>query len=333
MRRKLYLGLIALAILALGALWYLVRPVQVTLAPPHRGDSAQIVYATGQIEPVHWARVTSLVRDRIISVCDCEGQIVEAGHVLAQLDDQAEQAVLHELELRLDLARTDLDRTRQLSDRNVRSPQDLERAENEVERLEALIAAQKSKLGGYTLRSPIDGRVLREDAEIGEIADAGRVLYWVGEPTPLQIVAEVNEEDVPRIALGQRTLIRADAFPGQTPEARVSSITPKGDPDSRTYRVRFQLPGDTPLMIGMTVEINVITQVTPDALLIPATALQPGNKVFVLRAGRAQLVQVTLGTMGAQDVEVLSGISDKDQIIAPVPANLQDGARVSGAAP
>ena len=100
----------------------------------------------------------------------------------------------------------------------------------------------------------MDGVVLREDGEVGEVVDSNTVLYRIGLPKPLQLVAEVNEEDIPRVQVGQTVLLRFDAFTDQRLTGSVREITPAGDPVAKTYRVRVALPDDTPLMIGMSVE-------------------------------------------------------------------------------
>ena len=74
--------------------------------------------------------------------------------------------------------------------------------------------------------------------------------------------------------------MKADAFPGRALEGSVGQITPKGDPVQKTYRVRIALPDDTPLMIGMTIEANIIIAERP-AVLVPARALR-SSLVLVL---------------------------------------------------
>src|SRR3972149_3235301 len=138
--------------------------------------------------------------------------------------------------------------------------QALERTSMDLQQVQALIAVQFERIGDYTITAPMDGILLRRDGEVGEIAEAGQVLVRVGVPKPLQIVAEVNEEDIPRVAVGQTVLLRTDAFAGQRLEGRVREITPMGDPVAKTYRIRVALPDDTPLLPGMSVEANVITR-------------------------------------------------------------------------
>jgi membrane fusion protein, multidrug efflux system len=291
LKRIVLLVLIAAA--AAAAFWWqTARPVSVTVVPVTRGDAAEIVYATGTVEPRTWSKVTSLVRERITSLCNCEGNAVAAGDVLARLDDTEPKAVLAELTAREVFTTRELDRLRGLTARNVATIQDLERAESEEARLQALIAAQRARLDGYTLRAPLDGIVLRQDGEIGEVAEPGTVLFWIGQPRPLLIVAEVNEEDIPRVTPGQRTLLRADAFPDRALEAVVDSITPMGDPVAKTYRVRFALPEDTPLLIGMTVEVNIVVGVSEATLLVPAGAVD-GDTVWTVEDGAARRRGIT----------------------------------------
>ena len=56
-------------------------------SPATRGTAVEIVYATGGVEPVRWAKVASVIRDRIVEICDCEGKTVAKDDVLARLDE------------------------------------------------------------------------------------------------------------------------------------------------------------------------------------------------------------------------------------------------------
>lgn len=327
-RLRLLLAAAAAVAVALGALWYTLRPAAYPVVAPVRGDAAEIVYATGVVEPRTWAKVSSLTRDRIVEMCDCEGEQVAGGAALARLDDTEEQATLAELRARKELADTDLQRLLRLLERDIAAIQDVDRARSEADQLSALIAGQESRIDSLVLRSPTAGIVLRQDGEVGEIAEPGAVLFWVGRPRPLIVVAEVNEEDIPRVAPGQRTLLRADAFPARSLEATVDSITPMGDPTTKTYRVRLALPADTPLRIGMTVEINIVVNVSEDALLVPVTALSGDTLYLVGPDGRARRRDIEVGIRGEVNAEVLSGIAPEDLVILSYPEGLREEQRV-----
>jgi RND family efflux transporter MFP subunit len=141
------------------------------------------------------------------------------------------------------------------------------------------------------------------------------------------VVAEVNEEDIPRVALGQTVLFRTDAFPDRRLEGKVSEITPMGDIAAKTFRVKIALPDDTPLKPGMSVEANIVTREKPNALLIPADALK-GNVVFVIDGTRTHKRDVTAGIRGTRTAEILSGISEGERVASPAATDLRDGARV-----
>lgn len=319
---------VILAVAGFAGYWLYLRPIPVDTVAVRSGDAAEIVYATGIVEPRTWAKVTPLLRERITALCNCEGEAVAQGVELARLDDREAQAALAELEARLRLAHDELERQAVLAGRNVASQQALDRARSEVAQYEALVAGQKARLESYLLRAPMAGVVLRQDGEVGEIAEPGTVLFWVGRPQPLLVIADVNEEDVPRVAVGQRALLRADAFPGRELEATVDSVTPKGDPVTKTFRVRLQLPEDTPLHIGMTVDVNVVARVSEQTLLVPGLAVE-GRSVFVADNGVARRRAVAVGIRGIRTTEILSGLNGDEQVISPYPAALADGARVA----
>jgi RND family efflux transporter MFP subunit len=327
-RRRALVWLVVVAALAAAAWWWRVgRALDVTAVAPTRGTAVEIVYATGAVEPIRWAKVASLIRDRIVETCHCEGKAVKKGDVLVQLDDREVRAQLQELKAREDFAKRELTRQTELISRGVASTQAYERVSTDLRTIQALISVQMEKLDDYTINAPMDGIVLRQDGEVGEIAELGQVLVRVGVPKPLEVEAEVNEEDIPRVAVGQLVLLRTEAFPDRRLEAKVREITPMGDPIAKTYRIRAALPDDTPLKPGMSVEANVVTNEKPGALLVPADALQ-GTAVFVLDGDRVRLRTVTLGIRGTRAIEILSGLSESDRVVSPIPSGLADGRRV-----
>ena len=304
------------------------RPPVVDVVSPYKGRAAEVVYATAVVEPVRWAKVTSIIRERIISLCGCEGMQVAKGDQLAELDSGDARATLAELEARQVLAQSDRERAQQLLERRVVSQQVYDKAQSELIRVNAMIAAQKERLRDYRIVAPMDGVVLRQDGSVGEVAEPGDILFWIGQPLPLQLVAEVNEEDIPKVLTGQKALIKADAFPARDLTATVSRITPKGDPVLKNYRVYLDLPEDTPLHIGMTAEINIITDEKQDALLLPLAAFD-GQEVLALDTGdRIVSLPLKTGIRGTRAVEILEGATPETRIVFPFNADLAEGLKV-----
>jgi RND family efflux transporter MFP subunit len=324
--RRVALVVAILAIAVAFWWWRVGRGPEVTSVTPMRGTAVEIVYGTGAVEPLRWAKVASVIRDRIVEVCKCEGKPVAKGDVLARLDDRELRAQLQELKAREDFAQRELARVTELSGRGAATAQAYERVSTDLRTVQALISVQMEKLEDYTIVAPIDGIVLRQDGEVGELAEQGQILARVGVLKPLQIRTEINEEDIPRLAVGQKVLLRTDAFADRRLEGTVREITPMGDPVAKTYRIFIALPDDTPLLPGMTVEANVVTREKPGALLVPATAVK-GRTVFALDGNRVRQREIDTGIRGTRAIEIVAGLAEDERIASPA-ADLTDGRRV-----
>ncbi|UGY11882.1 efflux RND transporter periplasmic adaptor subunit (plasmid) [Bradyrhizobium septentrionale] len=193
--RKLIGGLVF--VLAAILVWYLHEP-EIAIARAVRGPVAEIVYATGSVEPETWSRLTPLVRGRIIERCRCEGKAVHKGDRLARLDDTEAQATLNDLRALENFRRHEFERQSHLFALGATTAQMEQRAASDLARVQAQIAAQTQRLRFYEIVAPMDGTVLREDGEIGDMVDPGTILYRLALAKSLWVVAEVNEEDVPR---------------------------------------------------------------------------------------------------------------------------------------
>jgi RND family efflux transporter MFP subunit len=328
-----FLRLLAIAVvlllgfgLAAFAFW---RGPEVSVVTAIEGNAAEVVYATGVVEPVHWAKITALQRKRIVDLCRCEGEPVKEGDVLARLDDTEEQAVLTEIEARLERLQADAARLEKLVASNVSSRIAYEEALTQVREYEARMAAQQDRIEDLALKSPMDGIVLRRDGEVGEIAGttANAALLWVGQARPLRIVAEINEEDIIKVRARQRVLLRHDGHDGEPLEAVVERLTPKGDPETKTFRAYLLLPDDTPLMVGMSVEANIVVRDVEDVVLVPAEAVVDG-RVQVADGERVTYRAVETGIRGSGLVELKAGVDEGDLVISPFRDDLDEGARI-----
>jgi HlyD family secretion protein len=317
-------------LLAAAAIWGLVTAFErpsVSVVPVARGPAVEAVYATGVVEPVNWAKVAPTIVGRIAELDKRDGAKVKKGDVLMRLDDREAKANLAQLEARLKFTREELERYQALVKNRIASQQAYERARSDHIQALAAVAAARQRLSDYTLTAPLDGIVLRQDGEVGETVAAGQVVYWVGREFPLWVIADVDEEDIPLVRLGQKTLLTADAFGKRVFTGTVAEITPKGDPVNKNYRVRIAVPDTTPLRIGMTTEVNIVVEERQRALLVPFSALRKGA-VFVVADGRARRKTVNTGIVGDKRVEIRGGLMEGELVIVDPPEGLQDGDRV-----
>ena len=322
-------GLVALGVLAAGLFWFF-SPAGVEIVHPHRGEAVEAVYATGTVESVRHANVGSKIAGRVTDVAAREGEKVAQGQVLAVLDAREAISQLQEAQAKLDLAKSDLTRARRLYKAGHVSKAALDEAVSAAQAAESAAEGAKARLDDHFILAPFAGTVLRSMQQIkpGDMVGANQSLFLIGDPSSLEIDAEVDEEDIPSIRPGQTALIRADAFVGQVLKGTVNRITPHGDPVARTYRVYISLPEDTPLLSGMTTEINIVVERRKDALLVPASALS-AQGVWVVQGGHAHLADVTLGTVGEDMAEIKSGLNEEAEVIVTPPSGLKEGQRVS----
>jgi RND family efflux transporter MFP subunit len=326
MRRRVLFLLLVPLLAAGGWIWWTMPPA-VAIAMATQGPALRAVYATGSVEPVHWAKVGPSLRARITEVLVEEGQRVSEGQAMARLDNREAVHRVEEAEARARFAEEELARIRTLVARDIAARASLDRAEAEARAVRAAAEAARRRLDDYVVRAPADGLVLRRDAEVGEVVDTPAALFWIGEPRPLRVTAEVDEEDIAQVREGQDVLLRADAFPGRVLTATVAQITPKGDATRKAYRVRLALPEDTPLLIGMTVEANIVLRRTEDAVLVPPAAVRDG-RVFVVRQQVVERRTVELGIEGPRAVEVRYGLARGEAVVLDPPAGLVDGQAV-----
>ena len=332
MRKTYLLAAIGGAVLIAGLVWLVfLRGDGFETVQPEYGPAVEAVYATGTVEPIKIARIGTKIPGRLKQIFVQEGDPIVAGEVLAQLDDREAAAAVRELEARLTLATSDRDRILRLYRSGNVSTAARDKALSTYSSAESALDAAKARLEEHQLRAAISGVVLRAEGqlEVGDMMGGGQVMFVIGDPSRLWIEAEVDEEDIPVVAVGQRALIRADAFPGQVLEGHVAKITPFGDPVARSYRVHIGLGDETVLLSGMTTEVNIVVREEEKALLVPVAALA-GDTLWLVEDGVARQRDVTVGAVGEGLVEIRSGITDQSIVIVSPPASLEDGDRVKG---
>lgn len=332
--RPRHIILLILIVAALAGAGYVawdrfLGPRQVTVGSVTRGPAVEAVYATGTVESVREAEIAPTIRSRIEAIRCIEGERVAAGDVLVELDDDEAHARLADAEAVLAFQQQELDRFRELAERNSATRQTLERTVSLYEQARANVAAAQQLLEDMTLTAPFDAVVLRQEHEAGDVLDGGDTVCWIGQEQPFRVSADVDEEDISLVASGQRVLVKADAFPEQVFEAQVGEVTPRGDSIDKSYRVRMLLPEDAPLLVGMTVEVNILVREIDNALLVPASAYRDGA-VWLVVDGVAVYRPVETGIIGRDRIEIVGGLAEGDRVILDPPADLVEGDAVSG---
>jgi RND family efflux transporter MFP subunit len=325
--RSLLIFLLILAAAVAAFAWWRSRPLTVEVIHATRGAAIEAVYGTGIVEPTVQLPIAPRVAGRMVELAVDEGAQVKKGQVLARLEATDLKAAQDELDARARYARQAYERAEMLVQRGLGSVADRDRTLAELHAAEAAAARNREQMKFMTLVAPADGLIVRRDGEVGQYIAVNQPIFHMATTAPLRITADVDEEDIARVVVGQPVVIHADAFPGKVFDGEVAEVTPKGDATTRSYRVRIRLQGETPLHIGMTTEANIIIAHHEAALLLPASALADGH-VWVVRDGQLARLPVQLGIRSEKGVEILSGVDVEDAVVAQPSAALRAGQRV-----
>lgn len=205
--------------------------------------------------------------------------------------------------------------------RSRRTQLDSRLAQAEQEIRTANIAREYAKIA-----APFAGLVTARNVEAGNLATPGAPLLTLEQEGAYRLEASVDESKVPAVRLGQTVEVALDAIARKV-NARVSEIVPSVDAASRAYTVKLDLPAIPELRTGMFGRA-CFPQTSRTLLTVAAAAVvERGQEqqVFVAENGSAHLRLLTLGQRGRDSVEVLSGLSAGEKVVAPVPAGLRDG--------
>jgi HlyD family secretion protein len=205
------------------------------------------------------------------------------------------------------------------------SPNDLQSAQAGVDQARAARDLSKAQLDNGILRAPFDGIVTHVDFDLGSFVPAGRVLLGVADTSALQVKLNIDETDIARVQVGQGVTIGLDAYPNASINAKVTDVAATATTIQGVvnYVVTVSLNvSDVPVKIGMTANANIVVANKDNVLLVPNQAVRAANNklyVTVQKApGQTQEVEVKLGLANDQETEVVSGLSEGQQVVTSI---------------
>ncbi len=205
-------------------------------------------------------------------------------------------------------------------------------AQTQLNQARANLQTATSRLSYATIAAPRDGVLISRSVERGTVVQPGRVLLVLAPAGETQLVLQIDERNLGKIAMGQHALASADAFPNQRFDAVVSYINPGIDITRASVEVKLVVPEPPDyLRQDMTVSVDIESARRDQALVVPVRdvydMLSGTPWIMGVRDGRAVKRPVSLGVRGNSDVEILDGAAEGDLAI-PVTANLLTGQRL-----
>jgi HlyD family secretion protein len=205
-------------------------------------------------------------------------------------------------------------------------------AQTELASAQAALAAAQAKLAYAVIRAPWDGVLISRNVERGDVVSPGTVLMALSPAARTEILIDVDEKNLARLAVGQSAVVSADAFPDRHFPAQVTYVNPGVDAATAAVEVKL-LVKDPPdfLRQDMTVSVDILSATRRGATVVPTDAVRqsPGGQAYVLIVdhGRAVRRPVKIGVTADGLAEVLQGVKPGD-IVLPSTDKVTPGQRV-----
>lgn len=328
---KKWLIIAVIVFIAVTSAMYLYKgkTPQVTIGPTvkvERGNVSSVVSATGTISPVNIVDVSSKISGLIEEVKVHENDQVTVGQTLLVLDDTHLQAMVDQAKARLANASSNYERNQRLHDIGAVSDQQLDAGLTDYNVAKATYEDAVSQLNETVIRAPINGQVIGKPIPAGQAVAPGvstpMVLLTVADMSKMQIQTQVDESDIGRIKVGQKVTFTVDAYAGKTFSGVVSNVSQKATVQSNVvyYSVLVDVDAaENLLKPTMTARVSINVAESNNALIVPLAAVKANNGqqyVMVVQDGKTKNTLVTTGIASDDKIEILSGVTEGDQVLA-----------------
>ena len=297
-------------------------------------------------------KVSALVAGRVEAVGVAEGDAVQNGQVIAELDrrpfeDQRRQtaAALEQARAQAENARLNLQRNQQLFERGISAGKEVEDARTlmalaqaAVEQAAASLNTADRNLERAHVRSPIAGRVVKRMVSVGEQVDgtAAQPIAEIANLDRAELAGNLQSEYLSRVKVGQTVSVTTDAYPGRTFAGGVLAIAPSVDPATNAALVRIRVTNGVGLLkVGLFAEARVRLGEHAGALVVAPSALvrdQRGTAVYVVSGDTAERTAVTVGIEHADAIEILTGLKEGQTVLTSSVYGLGEKAKLAPAA-
>ncbi|MEX1220669.1 MAG: efflux RND transporter periplasmic adaptor subunit [Idiomarina sp.] len=306
-------------------------PVRVQVA--EESEFRDIIEALGTAQANESVVITAQSQELVESIYFDDGENVEKGDLLVELDSREEQARVQELEFRLQEAKRQYGRLQNLARENVASRQQLEEQDVLVKEITALLEVAETQLAKMKISAPFSGRLGIRQISLGALVSPGDVITTLDDVSPIKVDFNVPELYFASLQEGQSVITRSAAYPGEQFEGEIRSIDSRVDPLTRSILVRARVNNeDGRLRPGMLLRVTLLrsvdtTMVLPEKALIP---IRDRQYVYVINENnRAVQTEVTIGRRKPGVVEIINGIEDGDKIVIEGIVRLRDGVPVT----
>lgn len=304
-----------------------VRLPNVTIMAASYKDVPQSDVYTANVEAYAKNNIAPQSPSRIQKIYVEVGDFVRAGQIVAKMDEVS----LNQSKLSMANDSLEYSRIKKLYEQGGVSKSDFDAMELKYN---VTRSQYQNLLENTILRSPVSGVITARNYDQGDMY-GGSPIYVVEQITPVKLYVGISEMDYTRVKKNDTVTLTADALPGKTFTGRIARIYPTIDAATHTFTAEVNVAnGDRLLRPGMYARVTVNfgsnhSIVVPDDCVVK----QQGSgvrSVFVLQADNTvKEVVVTLGRHFGTEYEILSGISEGDNVVVKGQTSLKNGSKVN----
>jgi len=317
-------------------------PEAVTTVVARKAEWPASLGAIGTVTAARGVTVSADLPGIVETIEFDSGRAVRAGEVLVRLDTRQEKAQLAAAEAQRDLTRLNLERARGLRTEGVIAQADLDRAVAESAQAEARVGEIRATIDRKTVRAPFGGILGIRQVNVGQYLTGGAPIVPLQSLDPIYVNFSVPQQEVGGLTVGHEVQVSAEGPAGGDFNGRITAVDSVVDESTRNVQVQATLPNPTGrLRPGMFVQTSVAVGATRTVVVLPASALNYapyGDSVFVVddvkgpkgetyRGVRQQFVK--LGGARGDQVAVVSGIKEGEEVVSSGAFKLRNGAAIS----
>jgi len=315
----------------------------VTSAEVKEEDWAPTLSSVGSVSAVQGAVISAELAGIVSEISFENGAEAKKGDVLMKLDTSQEEALLRSAAAEAQLARTDLERSRDLAMKKVVSSAELDSAQSKFTRLNAVVDQMRSNIAKKTVIAPFDGQLGIRQVNVGQMINAGQQVIALTSLDSVYVDFALPEQHLSKLTKDLEVRVRVDALPGREFKGKLTAINSMLDPVTRNVPLQATLENtDHALHPGMFAKVDVVLPVKESVLAIPATAISYapyGDSVFVIekkkdaKSGRESQVLrqqfVRTGETRGDFVTVTNGLKAGEVIVSSGVFKLRNGMEVT----
>ncbi len=308
------------------------RAVQVSVVRVEPAPMKDILVLPGETEAWQDVRVAADMAGRVEWIGPKEGQTVKEGELIAKIDVAALKAAMDRAEAALSLAEDLYERRRKLFERNIINQEELDKSQTERTLAKANFRQMQIEYERGFLKAPLTGLVNHLYVDEGEYVDKGKPFADLVNVDKIKINVNVPELDVRYLRVGQKTMVRVDAFPDRELFGVIDFVAYKADPATKTFHIKVIV--DNPahdIRPGMIARVAFLRRVIPDALAAPLFSIvdKGGERIlFVEKDGVAHARTISIGVIEGDKIQITKGLEPGDNLIVVGQREVEEGMRV-----